>query len=426
MIIQSTYHPVRNAYNFRDLETIAPTCGLVARYLVRNGLGESMDAWNRASHVVHWLKRAPHKAHSKHAYAISTDPHVHAIFQREVLGKRLPQGNSFLYVIFLRALGQGSFNECYEVLPIVPESRAPLREVAYRVLKKNFLSSANVVSNWEEERQALEVLAQLPEPHSAHVLMLPLGFVQMPYERGMFLPLCKETLLSMMLRQGPMDEEKSTRIGIHVMEGLSLLHHYGFVHNDLKPDNILYDFDTRLGIPRIRIADFGAISTTGSIDRLFRTTFAYEPSNRWFVTHPPCHHVITEEVDLFGAALILYSLSYGVKTPWFFSLASLFLDENAPHQKFEDLEGDLSAYHHWLTTQLVPQHRRLIQKLHQFLWSQDTLSVIDGLILNLTSELPKKFTASEVLQGLRVSYRALHDSSDEDEENQDPNIQRKL
>lgn len=59
-------------------------------------------------------------------------------------------------------------------------------------------------------------------------------------------------LLSLMIRQGAFDEELSRFYLAEMTLALNALHQMGFVHRDVKPENILLD---RFG--HLKLADFG-------------------------------------------------------------------------------------------------------------------------------------------------------------------------
>jgi serine/threonine-protein kinase len=58
--------------------------------------------------------------------------------------------------------------------------------------------------------------------------------------------------LSRLIAEGPLDPARAARIGRQVAEGVAAAHGHGFVHGDLKPENVLLaDGDA------VKIVDFG-------------------------------------------------------------------------------------------------------------------------------------------------------------------------
>lgn len=59
-------------------------------------------------------------------------------------------------------------------------------------------------------------------------------------------------LLSLMIRNGPFDEDLTKFYLAEITQSLHALHTFGYVHRDIKPENILLD---RFG--HLKLADFG-------------------------------------------------------------------------------------------------------------------------------------------------------------------------
>lgn len=80
-------------------------------------------------------------------------------------------------------------------------------------------------------------------------------------------------------KNGPLSESASLSVCIQLCEGLKLFHKKGFVHRDLKPDNIMiakYDSEH----PLIKITDFGGSKQQASekqIDTTVIGTLGYQP-----------------------------------------------------------------------------------------------------------------------------------------------------
>jgi serine/threonine protein kinase len=89
------------------------------------------------------------------------------------------------------------------------------------------------------------------------------------------------------------------KIGIAICEQLELLHHKGIYHCDVKPSNIIVEFD---GInPRVRLIDFGSAYESGMN---YKVPFS-------FVYSPPelvlgLNELIGPATDLYALAIVLY------------------------------------------------------------------------------------------------------------------------
>src|SRR6185436_9111494 len=75
------------------------------------------------------------------------------------------------------------------------------------------------------------------------------------------------------LRRGPVDAPQAVALGIEIARGLSAVHARGFVHRDLKPDNV---FLTRQG--GVKLLDFGVAKALPPTDGA-GTAGAAEPSS---------------------------------------------------------------------------------------------------------------------------------------------------
>ncbi len=79
-----------------------------------------------------------------------------------------------------------------------------------------------------------------------------------------------ETLTQRLARTGPMDPEEVVPLVLPVIDALALAHRAGFVHRDVKPDNVLVTHDG--GTERLVLIDFGIARAHGGVDgRITRT-----------------------------------------------------------------------------------------------------------------------------------------------------------
>ena len=64
------------------------------------------------------------------------------------------------------------------------------------------------------------------------------------------------TLSEYVSQHGALDKKAALSVCVQICEGLEKFHKSGFVHRDLKPDNIMIS-DCKGDIPKIKIVDFG-------------------------------------------------------------------------------------------------------------------------------------------------------------------------
>ena len=73
------------------------------------------------------------------------------------------------------------------------------------------------------------------------------------------LELCRGSLSEQLRRDGPLNPSDATRVGIKVAGALETAHRHGFLHRDMKPQNILV---TQFGEPAL--GDFGVAALQAS------------------------------------------------------------------------------------------------------------------------------------------------------------------
>src|SRR5947199_2383931 len=138
-----------------------------------------------------------------------------------------------------RELGRGGMATVY-----VAEDRRHSRQVAIKVLRGDLTAAIGA----ERFVREITIAARLTHPH-----VLPLLdsgeaagslYYVMPYVRG-------ETLRQRLEREGPLSVKDVLRLAREVGAGLDYAHREGFLHRDVKPENVL------LADGHAVIADFG-------------------------------------------------------------------------------------------------------------------------------------------------------------------------
>jgi serine/threonine protein kinase len=121
------------------------------------------------------------------------------------------------------------------------------------------------------------------------------------------------TIFDVVLETGPMDEPLARHYFAQFLDGLSFIHDKGYVHRDLKAENLLLDdqFD-------LKIADFGFAKYT--VDNAQTTYIGTEPSM--------APEIVAKEdgdreynprvADIFATAVILFTI-VSQRPPFFFA-----------------------------------------------------------------------------------------------------------
>jgi eukaryotic-like serine/threonine-protein kinase len=94
--------------------------------------------------------------------------------------------------------------------------------------------------------------------------------------------------------------------GRQLAQALAFLHHLGIIHRDVKPGNILVDDNLNL-----KLADFGAATTTGKRHRLWRLPVATEGTAEYLSPEQVTGHSGDERSDIYGWGIVMYELLTG-------------------------------------------------------------------------------------------------------------------
>lgn len=194
------------------------------------------------------------------------------------------------------ALGAGSMGEVYLARQI-----ALGREVALKVLPHR---------SSEEHRKRFEleahIMASLRHPNIVHIL--DYGFLEdetpcivMEYVPG--LPLGE-----FLSRCGALPWHQAIDIITQAANGLRAIHEQGFVHRDLKPDNILL---TSGESPQVKLVDFGVAKSLEptAVGQTQQGSIVGTPA--YMSPEQLCGDLLSERSDLYSLGIILYELISG-------------------------------------------------------------------------------------------------------------------
>ena len=132
-------------------------------------------------------------------------------------------------------------------------------EVAIKMLQERFAASSMMRPRFTREARAM---AALKHPHIVTITDFSLADGR-PY---IVMELLEGLSMREVLDEGPIAPERAREIVARVLDGLAYAHGQGFIHRDLKPDNIfLLDLPSDDAFPKI--LDFGFVKLTGHEDQ---------------------------------------------------------------------------------------------------------------------------------------------------------------
>jgi serine/threonine-protein kinase len=151
-----------------------------------------------------------------------------------------------------RRVADGGMGRVYEAIDKGSDSR-----VAVKILHDHVAKDEIALERFKRE---YEISALLPHQHIVQVLDFQHDPVAQTWVLAMEF-LDGEELRYVLKREGVLPPERLVRMLSHVAIGLDEAHARGFIHRDLKPDN-LFLCGTREG-DVVKILDFGSVKDTG-------------------------------------------------------------------------------------------------------------------------------------------------------------------
>ena len=256
----------------------------------------------------------------------------------------------------LRTLGEGGMGEVF---------LAADRERSGALVALKYLSRQQETAGSERLREEFRKMSRLDHPHLVRVYDLEEDqsrrepFICMEYVEGVdFLSACRGA-----------DVQSVLNLGIQSLLALEYLHSQGFVHCDLKPENLLVSPPGPVADePRVRLLDFGLSRTLGEQEREAGGSLAYTAPEQFRAER------VDLRADLYSLGVMLYQALTG-KLPFEASSAAemiqaqLTQDPPAPRRLRPDLDPGLEAVLlrllHKQPAERYPDARQVIEGLGQ-------------------------------------------------------------
>src|SRR5262249_47114796 len=173
------------------------------------------------------------------------------------------------------------------------------RTVALKVLHERLTSHTDVVERFSREAKLVAGLS-----HQNIVAVIDRGedggspFIVFEYVAG-------ENLKQLLGRDGPLPVERAIELGIEIARALAFAHEKGFVHRDVKPQNVLLN-----GKAEAKVTDFG----------IARTIEPREGETQTGTVLGTCDYISPEQAqgrrvdeltDVYSLGIVLYELLTG-------------------------------------------------------------------------------------------------------------------
>lgn len=207
------------------------------------------------------------------------------------------------HYLILEALGRGGCGTVFRAMDEVLQ-----REVAIKVLAPQLAANAAARESFLAEARSV---AKIRHPNVVQVFAVEeerLPFLVMELIPG-------ENLLQRVNRKGRLDALEVARIGQQVAAGLAASHRLGFVHRDVKPENILLECcPTQLPeVVSIKIGDFGLARAFTDVGL---SQFGIVAGTPLFMSPEQAQGVpLDHRSDLFSLGSVLYTMCCG-ETPF--------------------------------------------------------------------------------------------------------------
>ncbi len=191
-------------------------------------------------------------------------------------------------------IGTGGMAEVFRA-----HDREEDRQVAVKMIKKEFCEDGQYMRRFERETRAMLTL-ECPNIVRAYAYGEYEGrsYIVMEYVEGL-------TLKEYLKTKGKLSPKAAVHITCRVLNALSAAHEGGYVHRDVKPQNVLISKDKT-----IKLTDFGIAKDTASITRTFDGNNVVG-SVHYISPEQASGGAVGVESDLYSVGIMLYEMLIG-------------------------------------------------------------------------------------------------------------------
>ena len=195
-----------------------------------------------------------------------------------------------------KLLGRGGMADVYWAY-----DETLMREVAVKVLSSSLALDPDYVARFRAEARRV---AAFSHPHLVPVYHAGEENVEGQRRLYLVMPLLHESLDDLLKREGKLPLAHAVRLVLQVADGLQAAHHYGLVHRDVKPGNILLDTEGQA-----LLADFGLAR---EVRRGSHVTSRQPWGTPEYMAPEQLHDdEIDQRVDIYALGVVLYELLTG-------------------------------------------------------------------------------------------------------------------
>jgi tRNA A-37 threonylcarbamoyl transferase component Bud32 len=191
-------------------------------------------------------------------------------------------------------VGSGGMSSVYRAHDRVLE-----RTVALKVLHRKLADDEEYVERFRREAQMVAGLL-----HHNIVTVIDRGedddrpFIVFEYVGG-------ENLKELVQREGPLPVERALELGLQIASGLAFAHENGFIHRDVKPQNVLLN-----GNGEAKVTDFG-IARSLDVKQGVTQTGAVVGTSEYIAPEQAQGQHVDERTDVYSLGILLYELLTG-------------------------------------------------------------------------------------------------------------------
>jgi eukaryotic-like serine/threonine-protein kinase len=170
------------------------------------------------------------------------------------------------------------------------------RKVALKILHQQYTDDAEYVERFRHEARAVATLS-----HPNIVTVIDRGehgdrqFIVFEYVDG-------ENLKQLINRRGPAPVSTALELVVQVSRGLSFAHQQGFVHRDVKPQNVLLN-----GNGQAKVTDFG-IARSLDVQHGMTQTGTVLGTSDYIAPEQAQGRRVDEHTDIYSLGVVLYEL----------------------------------------------------------------------------------------------------------------------